>query len=446
MRDGRWLRDGANATSAGSVMDSYALWWASGLSGVRQNYYNWLATALWARLSVAGRARFLPRLAAHVPALTSLLAATLDGSLPGGDCSKWDPINDGIYSWMGCAGQEHNLAGGGLQPLVHAMMVSEAGSMAALCGIAGNATCAMQFGALRDAFQARLLRLWNANISSFDTLNSSLAPRGSPWAGVRTLSSLSSPWYFNAVPPEQATRYGASWDTAWDSAGLGGAHGLRTAEARNPAYSCHPKSCCYWGGPVWPFESCKAITGAANVLQSATLAAAAPSVTRSRVWKLLTDYTAMHGPAWTITNFSTGARANYSLLNASGYFLSGLGVDWIAEAGCAEDATWTDNPSGGFWYEHSTYMDLIIQLVAGLQPFAAADAPHVLVQPLQPGDDALAWWCLDGVLVNGHILTIFWDADGSRYGRGAGLRVLVDGAEAASAATTQGPSLNVSVV
>jgi hypothetical protein len=196
---------------------------------------------------------------------------------------------------------------------------------------------------------------------------------------------------------------------------------------------------------VWPFETAKAITGAANVLQSAALSAAAPSVTRPRVWRLLTDYAAMHTGAWTITNFTTGARANYTLLNASGYFLPGLGVDWIAEAGCAEDATWTDNPGGGFFYEHSTFMDIVIQVVAGLRPFAAGAAPHVTVQPLQPGDGALAWWCLDGALVNGKIVTVLWDADGSRYGRGAGLKVLVDGEEAAAAATTQGPALNVSV-
>ena len=262
---------------------------------------------------------------------------------------------------------------------------------------------------------------------------------------MRTLASLSSPWYFNAVPPEAATAYGGAWDAAWDAEGLGGAHGLRTAEARNPAYSCHPKACCFWGGPVWPFESSKAITAAANVLQSGALAAATPSVTRARAWRLLFDYAGMHTPAWTITNFTTGARANYSLLNASGYFLPGLGADWVAEAGCAEDATWTDNPSGGYFYEHSTFMDNVIQSVAGLQPFAAAQPPHVLVQPLQPADDALAWWCLDGALVNGKIVTVLWDADGSRYGKGKGLRVLVDGVEAASAGTTQGPALNVSV-
>ena len=56
---------------------------------------------------------------------------------------------------------------------------------------------------------------------------------------------------------------------------------------------------------------------------------------------------------------------------------------------------------------------------------------------------ALAWWCADGVRVGGRIVTVIWDADGSRYGRGAGLSVLLDGALAAHADTTQGDALLV---
>ena len=58
--DARWMRDGANATCAGEVADSYSAWYASGLSGVKYNYYGWVASAILRRLEVAGDARFLP--------------------------------------------------------------------------------------------------------------------------------------------------------------------------------------------------------------------------------------------------------------------------------------------------------------------------------------------------------------------------------------------------
>ena len=63
--------------------------------------------------------------------------------------------------------------------------------------------------------------------------------------------------------------------------------------------------------------------------------------------------------------------------------------------------------------------------------------------PLQPSDATLPWWCLDGARIGGRFVTVLWDIDGSRYGRGAGLSVLLDGALAAHAATTQGPALVV---
>ena len=65
----------------------------------------------------------------------------------------------------------------------------------------------------------------------------------------------------------------------------------------------------------------------------------------------------------------------------------------------------------------------------GLRPRAD---DRVDVQPLLP-DGVWDWFCLDGVKYHGHALTIIWDKDGKRYGRGAGLRVLADGKEIARA-------------
>ena len=102
------------------------------------------------------------------------------------------------------------------------------------------------------------------------------------------------------------------------------------------------------------------------------------------------------------------------------------------------------SPFQGYKYNHAHFIDILIGAVAGLQPHAAGPAPpSVTVQPLQPTDSTLAWWALDGAVVGGRAVAVFWDADGSRYGRGAGLTVLVDGEVAAHAGTTQGPPLVV---
>ena len=60
----------------------------------------------------------------------------------------------------------------------------------------------------------------------------------------------------------------------------------------------------------------------------------------------------------------------------------------------------------------------------------------VQVNPLVP-DGRWDWFCLDRVPYHGHDLTILWDKDGSKFRRGAGLRVFADGNEVARAAAQQ---------
>jgi hypothetical protein len=99
-----------------------------------------------------------------------------------------------------------------------------------------------------------------------------------------------------------------------------------------------------------------------------------------------------------------------------GEYLDEVTGDWI-------------NGKGGrsCYYNHSTYADLLITGIIGLQPRADN---VVEISPLLP-DGVWNYFCLDGVNYHGHKLTIFWDADGTRYGRGKGLVVLVDGKELA---------------
>ena len=54
------------------------------------------------------------------------------------------------------------------------------------------------------------------------------------------------------------------------------------------------------------------------------------------------------------------------------------------------------------------------------------------VNPLVP-EQTWGYFCLDNLLYHGQRLTVLWDADGRRYGRGVGLRVLADGKEIAGA-------------
>jgi hypothetical protein len=112
----------------------------------------------------------------------------------------------------------------------------------------------------------------------------------------------------------------------------------------------------------------------------------------------------------------------------------------------------------GIWYNHSTFIDLIIAALVGLRTAATGaagaaaaaassgaaaaaaggtDTDSVTVFPLAAGMD---YFALDNLRVRGHALTIVWDKAGTRYpktsagvGGVKGLSVWVDGKLAASA-------------
>jgi len=81
------------------------------------------------------------------------------------------------------------------------------------------------------------------------------------------------------------------------------------------------------------------------------------------------------------------------------------------------------------WYNHSTFADLVITGLVGLVP---RDDDTLELHPLLP-DGTWDSFRLEGVRYRGHDLTIIWDRDGSRYGRGAGLTAWVAGRRAVHA-------------
>jgi hypothetical protein len=86
-------------------------------------------------------------------------------------------------------------------------------------------------------------------------------------------------------------------------------------------------------------------------------------------------------------------------------------------------------------YFHSGFNDLVLTGLAGLQPSAGDD---LVVDPLLPADrstaDRIRYFAVQDVPYHGRLVSVIYDEDGSRYHRGAGLRVYVDGELAAERA------------
>lgn len=100
------------------------------------------------------------------------------------------------------------------------------------------------------------------------------------------------------------------------------------------------------------------------------------------------------------------------------------GLPYLGEYQDEKNGEWLkgDNPRSSY-YNHSSFADLIINDLIGLRP---RTDNIVEVHPLIP-EGKWDWFYLDKVPYHGKSLTIFWDKDGSRYGKGKGFQILADG-------------------
>ena len=210
------------------------------------------------------------------------------------------------------------------------------------------------------------------------------------------------------LPPASASgNYNTAWKHALTASELGGPYGLRTAEPTYQRYMSQYRFDaatglreCQWNGPSWPFQSSQVLTGMANLLDDYPEA----GVTADDYLRLLRQYTHQH--------FVEPGKAD-------------LQEDYDPDTG---------KPIVGLprshHYSHSTYVDLVISGLVGLRPRAD---DMLEVRPLVPlgGPKPIRFFALENVRYHGHEVGVIWDAEGSRYGIGAGLSVFVDGQRAA---------------
>jgi len=203
------------------------------------------------------------------------------------------------------------------------------------------------------------------------------------------------PWQFNMPDPGREV----AWKFLMDPQYFYAEFGPLTVERNDPMFLLQ-KGCCWWSGQSWPFSTAQTLKAMANVLQHYPSA----PVTRDDYVKLLSIFSKSH-------------RKD--------------GKPYLAEALHPDTGSFEghDGYNHSEHYFHSSFNDLVITGLVGLQ---TRNDDRLEVNPLAPA--AWPWFALDEVPYRGHRLTILWDRDGSKYGKGAGLRVLADGKEIAQRA------------
>lgn len=395
--EARWLRHPRYARD-------YARYWFRTPGAEPRKYSTWIADALWALHQVHPDPEFIRDL------LPDLVA-----NFQGWEERHWVPETGMFWQIGHDDGMELNInsrqtqdlvrGGPGFRPSFNAYLWADARAIAQMATLAGDTNTAQSYlnkaASLKDKVQQRL---WDPrrefffpmaqnnerDKDGFEVQAGALTHQTGRYAG----SSYGReeigfvPWQFNLPDPG----FEAAWKFLMDTNYFFAAFGPTTVERHDPMFLLEP-TCCWWSGQSWPYATTQTLKALANLLHNYQQ----PFVTRTDYFKLLLTYTRTHRKE---------------------------GRPYLAEAAHPDTGSFKghDSDNHSEHYFHSGYLDLIITGLVGIKPRPDA---FLELDPLAPPD--WPYFALQDLPYHGFGLGIFWDRDGSRYGRGAGLRVVVDG-------------------
>lgn len=403
LAEGRWLRDN-------HYLDDYARFWLHGNNGKPQphfhQYSSWFAAAVWDRYLVNGDRKFTVGLLNDLVA--DYRAWEQERRLPNGLFWQYD-VQDGMEESISGSRTEKNI-----RPTINSYMFGNARAIANIAQLANKPKLIEEFST-KAATLRRLTQehLWD-NEDKFFKVRLETNELSSARESIGFI-----PWMFHL--PDVNHDYESAWSQLNDPEGFNAPFGITTAERRHPQFRSHGVGRCEWDGAVWPFATSQTLYALANCLRDYETPVAADISRRKSA----------EGSQRGLTSTATVTQRDYfdaflTYVHSQhtdgkpylGEYLDEVTGDWI-------NGKNNRSPS----YNHSTFADLLITGIVGLRPRADDLAE---VHPLIP-EGTWDWFCLDGVKYHGHMLTILWDKMGTRYRRGIGLSVWVNGKEIARA-------------
>ncbi|MFC2136964.1 glycosyl hydrolase family 65 protein [Bacteroidota bacterium] len=290
-------------------------------------------------------------------------------------------------------GMEESISGGrkikNARPTISSYMYGNSIALSNIANLAGDKEQKKYFKLKADTLKNLVqTKLWNHESEFFETVK----PGGNFTQAREAIGYL--PWYVN-LPNEGFEK---AWKQIYDPEGFLAPFGMTTAERRHPEFRTHGCCNCEWDGAVWPFTTSQTLTAMAN---------------------LINNYNQ------TIINDSIYFR-HLELYVESSYY---RGRPYIGEYLDETTGYWLKgDQERSRYYNHSTFNDLIITGLVGLRP---SEGNILEVSPIIP-ENTWDWFCLDNVLYHNKIITILWDKYGTKYNKGKGFRIFVNGVEVAA--------------
>jgi len=401
--EARWLRNP-------QVVRDYGRYWFRTAGAQPRRYSTWLADGIWAAHQVHPDSQYL------VDLLPDLIANQADWEKEhfNGDVGLFhqNGHDDGMEFNINSRQSKDILRGApGYRPALNAYLWADLRAIAKVARLAGDQAAATKFDAQAESVKQKLQeKLWDPKREFFFHMSMRDEERDGHTVKALTLTHQSGqfagspygreligyiPWQFNLPDPGRGFETGWKWLT--DRQGFWADFGPRTVEVRDPLYYLS-KSCCWWSGQSWPYGTAQTLKALAHVLQD---------YPQNVVTKV--DYLQV------LTTFAKSHRKK--------------GQPYLAEALHPDTGSFDghDGYNHSEHYFHSSFNDLVITGLVGLR---TRDDQKLIVQPLAP--DEWDYFALEDAPYRGHLITVLWDKTGTRYHRGVGLQVLVDGKSVAN--------------
>ena len=397
----RWLDDPR-------IVNDFARYWFETPGAQPRSYSNWYGESMWATYLVNGDRQFIAQMLPYMKRQYAGWVAEHFDAAHG--LFHWDGLHDGMERNINSRQTDDIDTGAdGYRPTLNSYIYADALAISRASRLLGDSATARNFAARAAALKRRVQdELWDPEREFFfhefahddkggiraRTLTYKSGPHAGDPHGRELIGYV--PWQFEL--PDSA--YSVAWRFLMDSARFYAPFGPTTAERHDPLFYISPR-CCWWSGNSWPYATTQTLAAMTNLLEDYH-----QSFVTKRDWiDLLRVYT------------------HTQRLD---------GRPFIAEGANPDNGSWdgfnTFNHSEDYF--HSGYIDLVITGLVGLRPRAD---DTLEVRPLAPED--WPWFALDDVAYHGHRVSVLWDRDGSRYRRGRGMIVLVDGRVAATAPT-----------
>ena len=389
IREGRWLRD------PDGILKEYICFWLDG-HGQRQSYSTWLVWAVWEYCRHKDDFSFaLERL----PQLVEFFE----------EREAVQRRSCGLYwSKDGRDGMEYSISGSGLRPTLNSYVWADATAIARLAAMKGDRELQQRFQAKADQIRFQMDKLlWDKDFYKVLPLAEDADPQLTERPSVPPEHDVREqlgfiPWYFGIPGPDKTIAF----DELNTNRGFRLIHGLTSAEARHPRFMEKFKHECLWNGPVWPFATSQTLVALANLL-------------RSGQEQDIID-------AWSYYDILQQYAENHRLALEDGTIVPWIDEDmhpirgnWIARDILKENG-WEERKGGyerGKDYNHSLFCDLVLSGLLGIDYHDR----QLTVDPLIPDD--WDWFRVENLWLGGKEYAIYFDRNGTRYGRGAGLHV-----------------------